>query len=153
TFRAAIQPALDRSIASIVAKHVPAKEYDRVVAMGRAFFAKKPSTFEELRDALSKTVKAPENIRRMAYLVRMRVPLLQVATDARWGWHPTCEFALAESLVDEPFAEKPEHDALVLRYLAALGPASVADAENFTGLKGLKDAFARLRPQLVGFRD
>jgi hypothetical protein len=76
-----------------------------------------------------------------------------VRSSSAWGWQATCDFQLAESLIDEPFAEEPELEALVLRYLAALGPASVADAQTFTGIKGLAPTFERLRPRLSTFRD
>jgi hypothetical protein len=151
-FRSAVQPILERGVTSLVSKHVPTKDHDRIVAIGRDFF-EEPRTFEEFRTKLAENAKPKDDIRRMAYLVRLRLPLLQVSTDVPWGWHAACGFTNASSLIKTPFAKEAQHDALVLRYLAALGPATVADAQNFTGIKGLKDAFERLRPKLVTFRD
>jgi hypothetical protein len=42
---------------------------------------------------------------------------------------------------------------LLLRYLAAYGPASVRDAQTWCGLTRLAEVAERLRPQLLTFRD
>ncbi len=157
-FRMTAQQTLERGVTSIV-KGIPAAHFDRVIELGRSFFAE-PHTFNELRDEIAARAKKlglktdTQDVRRMAYLVRMRVPLLQVSTkDEPWGWHAACDFTVADRLIDDALTPHEEKDALVLRYLGALGPATVADAQNFTGVTGLKEAFERLRPRLVTFRD
>jgi len=42
---------------------------------------------------------------------------------------------------------------LVRRYLGAFGPASVPDAQTWSGLQKLGEAFESMRPELVTFRD
>jgi hypothetical protein len=50
-----------------------------------------------------------------------------------------------------PTEGRPRHEDLVLRYLAAYGPATVKDAESFSYVKGLRATFDVLRPRLRVF--
>ena len=111
-----------------------------------------PRTFEEIRGVLREQwPKADE--RAMGYAVRTHLPLVQVPTDDRWGWPSAACFASAETWIGKPVAAKPDLPGLVLKYLAAFGPASAADAQTWSGLRGLKETFEALRPKLGTFRD
>lgn len=153
-FRPVVQPCLDRGLKGIVGRTVAEKDYARIASAGKKLFARRERTFDDLRDALAETASVKDDVRHHAYVVRMRVPLLQVPSDVPWGWHGACDFALAEAKLKDPLAATGRDGALedlVLRYLAALGPATVADAQTFTGLAGLKPVFEKLRPKLVTF--
>jgi hypothetical protein len=90
----------------------------------------------------------------MAYVIRTHVPLVQVPTDAAWGFPAAADFALADRWLSRKVPTSvTSPEALVLRYLAAFGPATPTDAQAWSGLPALRDVFESLRPSLVTFRD
>jgi hypothetical protein len=44
-------------------------------------------------------------------------------------------------------------DELIMRYLAAFGPSTPADAQSWSGLPGMGEVFERLRPRVRRLRD
>ncbi|MFP2924445.1 winged helix DNA-binding domain-containing protein [Pyxidicoccus sp. 3LG] len=150
--RAAFTPLLEASVHSVLRERAKGLDITPLVEEAREYLLEEPRTFEEVRDHLvERHPKADE--RAMGFAVRMYLPLIQVPTDAEWGYPGTTDFAVAESWLGEPLDTDGKPDALVLRYLAAFGPATVADVQTWTGLKGLKDVLASLKPKLVTFRD
>jgi hypothetical protein len=60
---------------------------------------------------------------------------------------------LAEDWLGRPLSDKPTVRELMWRYLAACGPATVADLQIWSGLRKLRDEVEELRPELVVYRD
>ncbi len=83
----------------------------------------------------------------------MCLPLVMVPTDDRWAFPAAAGFTPADTWLDRPLWTDEAREDLVLRYLAAYGPAGAADAQAWSGLKGLKAVLDGLRPRLVTFRD
>jgi Winged helix DNA-binding domain len=84
---------------------------------------------------------------------RVHVPLVQVPPRGVWGKSGQARYATLESWTGRSLERNPSIDEVVLRYLGAFGPASVIDMQNWSGLTRLREAFERLRPRLLKFRD
>jgi hypothetical protein len=150
SFRPPLQAALDRGV-QMVAKRADAAAIDASLAAGREFFAR-PHPFDAFREHLAER-HAGGDIRAMAYACRMRLPLLQVPDGSAWGFPAQAGFMTAEAwLGARRVRASATAEDLVLRYLAAYGPSSVADAQAWSGIPGLRPVFTALRPRLAVFR-
>jgi hypothetical protein len=127
-------------------------DQDAFLAAGRALFDERPRTTAEAGALLAKRFRG-RDATALGYGLRNLLTLVQIPPRGVWGasGQPVC--ATAEAWLGRPLAKNSSPDALVLRYLAAFGPASVADAQNWSGLTRLSETFERLRKQLRTFRD
>jgi hypothetical protein len=150
-FRTVLQPSLTEGLRA-VGKRAEGLDLERLAAAGKKFFAKGPQSFEAMREVFAQADPGGDE-RAMGYAVRLHVPLVQVPADTAWGYPASADFILAETWLGEPVGTGTDPRDLVLRYLAAHGPASITDAQTWTGMRGLRETFEALRPRLLGFRD
>jgi len=150
-FRAPLQPMLTKGMSAVLRNRADF-DLDTVLRDSRAFFDHEPRTFDELRKHLLQ-LHPKFDERAMGYGVRMHLPLLMVPDNSTWSWPANSKFAVAETWLDEPIAPDQRPHDLVLRYLAAFGPATVSDFQNWSGLASVRSVFDELRPKLVTFRD
>ncbi len=152
--RPVVQPVLDRVL-------LPGNPHGRglvgldlppLLAAGRALVEERPRTLIELGAALHARWPDREPTA-LAQAIRALAPLVQVPPRGLWGGSGQATCTTAESWLGRPLATDPAPDALIVRYLAAFGPATIADAQAWSGLTGLRGAVERLRPQLRTFRD
>ena len=142
-FRTALQPALDGAMQGVLKARKADVDVDATLAAARKLMARgKKLTFDEIRDALSKQFPDVDH-RALGYVTRTGLPLVMVPTDDRWGFPRDSQFQLADK-VDKTAAT----EELVHRYLAAFGPATPADMQVWSGLKGLRNAFAAVADEL-----
>jgi len=151
--RGALQPMLTRGTLSILRDRASSLDMAALDAEARRFFGKSAATFDALRDHLK--AKFPKRDERaMAYAIRTHLPLVQVPTAAPWAFPAAADFAVADTwLARKVSTDATSADALVLRYLAAFGPATPSDAQAWSGMTGLRETFEALRAHLVTFRD
>jgi hypothetical protein len=145
-FRAAIEPMLAAAAARFRDRGGGA-DLDAVIARGAAALAERPHTAAQLRALLAAAHPGADE-RALAYWVRMHVPVTMVATDELWCFPRDPALTLAA-----PAGPGGERVELVRRYLAAFGPASVADAQEWSGLRGLAATFEAIGGELERFRD
>ena len=111
-------------------------DHDRVLRAARTRF---PARMPELRDL------APDgiNLGHFTGYVQSNLPLVRTPPAGTWrvGGSPVQE------LVE---VGEPDVDELVRGYLAAFGPATVRDAQVWSGLTRLRDVFARLDLEELG---
>jgi hypothetical protein len=126
-------------------------DLDPVVEAGRLVL-EEPRTGTELRALLAARFPTLDPAA-LAYACQMRLALVQVPPRGLWRKSAQVRWTTAEAWLGRPLEPRPSLDDVVLRYLAAFGPASVADAGTWSRLAGLRAVFERLRPRLVTFRD
>ena len=150
--RMTIQPALSRSFGSIAGKRTDGVDLDALVSTARVMVAESPRTFAEMRKRIAE-LEPGYDPSALGYAVRSFLPLVQVPSDGHHGFPGIPRYALAEDFLGAPLASADQLRELVLRYLAAFGPASVRDAQIWSGLSGLKQPVDELRSELTQFRD
>lgn len=152
-FRPTIQPVLDQGMAVLGERAEGLEDdEDRVLARASELLQAEPRTFAELRSRLTEAFPHI-NDRALGHLVRMKLALVLEPIEHPWAYAANARFTLAESWLEEPLATVADPAALALRYLAAFGPATVADVQIWSGLRNLKPVMESLRPQLLTFRN
>jgi hypothetical protein len=148
----AIRPAVLRAVRGWTGKRLAELDMDRIVAAVREYMEEEPRTFAQLRELIPSLAPRgdPQGV---SYAVRAHLPLVQVPDGGSTGHSNQAPYGLAESVLGAPATEEPATGELVRRYLAAFGPASVADAQAWSGLTGLKGTFEGMRGELTAYRD
>jgi hypothetical protein len=108
-----------------------------------------PARLRDLIEAELPEVDAPA----LAYACRNLLDMVQVPPRGVWGKVGAVTTTPLDTWVGRPLASRPSLDGVVLRYLAAFGPASVADVAAWCRLTGLREVVDRLAPRLRAFRD
>lgn len=151
TLRPFVQPARDRELGNF-RTGLQGVDLDRLAALAKELVETEPRTMKQLREALL-TEWPDADPQALAIAARCTLPLVQVTPRGLWGRSGQVALTTAEHWLGRPAQEPPTPDAVVLRYLAAFGPASVKDMQTWAGLTRLREAFERLRPRLLTFRD
>jgi hypothetical protein len=118
---------------------------------GREIMGERPLTVAQLARLLAPRFPGHDQVA-LAYGVRYMLPMVFTTPRGIWNGRGLVTLTTVEAWLGRTEGPTIEPDELVLRYLAAFGPASPADMRAWSGL-ALRPAFERLRPRLTVFRD
>ncbi|MEU5876657.1 winged helix DNA-binding domain-containing protein [Spirillospora sp. NPDC047279] len=149
------QAIADRSVRTGNGRDLSGIDLPALEAAARELF-REPRTDKEMRALLAERFPSgdPELLN---WASRTAIPLVQTPPRGLWGKsglarHTTLESWLGRS-PEASLDRGASLDRMVLRYLAAFGPATVMDAQHWSGLTLLGEVFERLAPELVTFAD
>jgi hypothetical protein len=148
------QPMLVARMWATLRRNLPGVDLASLAEAGRPLFEGEPRMLTDAARAIADRWPgvAPRDL---GDALSCLVPLVQVPPRGLWGQRGSALNVTVERWLGQPLVpETPEAvDALVLRYLAAYGPAASADIRAWSGLSGLRESVERLRPRLRVFRD
>jgi hypothetical protein len=135
-------------------------DLDELAAAGRAVMADgEPRSMTELAKAVTDRWPTPGPRPLGEMLIAALLPMAQLPPRGLWRTRGGVRNALLSSWLGRdidprtPDDSDPVGQTLVRRYLAAFGPAASADLRAWCGLAGLPTAVAKLREELITFRD
>ncbi len=121
-----------------------------VLAEAGRLLAERPRSRAELGRLLAERWPQ-DDPRALGYAVTLHLVLCQVPPRGVWGKGGSAAWAPLADWLGAPLGSAPadtQVDALVLRYLGAFGPASVADVQAWSGLTRLREVVERLGVRL-----
>jgi hypothetical protein len=151
--RPLFQPLLERQWrSSSFGRNLVGLDPGALIADAKHLMKAKPRTLAELGAALHQ--RWPDrDATSLAYAIRYLVPLIQVPPRGLWGQRAQATWTTAELWLGQPLSAKPSLERLIRRYLAAFGPATIADIGAWCGLGGVRPVVEKLRPKLRIFQD
>jgi hypothetical protein len=118
---------------------------------GRRIMGERPRTVAELGKLLAGQFPEHDGVA-LAYAVRYLVPMVFTPPRGTWGGRGLVTLTTVEAWLGRGPGPAISSEDLVLRYLAAFGPASPADMRAWSGI-AMRPAFEALRPRLKTFQN
>lgn len=145
-------PVLARAFKSPWSARLAGTPLDKVVAAGVELLDDEPLTRAQLSARLAPRWPDADPLA-LAHAVTFNAALVQIPPRGLWGTGGQATWAPTQAWLVSGLDPASATDALVERYLAAFGPATVADLRTWSGLTRLREVVERIRPELECFRD
>jgi hypothetical protein len=151
--RPMMQPMLERVFGSTAfRRQLDGIELNEVLDASRRLLEERPMTATEVGRALAERWPGTDPTA-LGYASGFLLPLVQVPPRAVWGRTGIARRTTVDAWLGTPVCRTADEEAIVLRYLAAFGPATVADVRAWSNVSGLRAVFERLAPRLRTFVD
>ncbi len=154
--RPLLQPVLERGLRhSAHARHLEGIDLRELARVAQGQLAREPLSSGDLGAALAHAWPGRDTTA-LAMAARCYLSLIHVPPAGTWGSHKNAALCPADVWLAATKPSPESGDALaqlVLRYLAAFGPASAADITTWSGLTQLAPVVDRLGTQLRRYRD
>jgi DNA glycosylase AlkZ-like len=150
--RPVTQVVHERGLKGTFGKRLNGVDRDALADEGRALLEERPRTFAELGRLLAERLPDRDPLA-LSMAVRTSVALVQPPPRGVWGEGGEALHTPVERWLGRPPGPALALEDLVLRYLAAFGPAGVKDVQTWSGLTRLREVIEALRPSLVSLRD
>lgn len=137
----------------LFARQAEGFDLDQFKAVMRAYLQEKPRTGTEVRAKMEEIYPGLSQDR-IVHAATMQLALIQTFPAGTWNFTGPLTYTEASTWLDRSFASPSESQRhLIVRYLAAFGPASVKDIQAWSGVTKLQSAVERLRSELLTSRD
>lgn len=141
-----------RTYRSSVARHMTEVDIDVFTNLVRELAESRPRARPDLGRALHEHWPGVD-VASLGYAATMLLPLVQLPPRGLWSENGAAVLTTAEAWLGGELDPDPSPDDVVLRYLAAFGPASNPDIRTWSGLTGIQEVTKRLQRRLRMFKD
>ncbi|MFI7704916.1 winged helix DNA-binding domain-containing protein [Nonomuraea sp. NPDC049480] len=140
--RPLVQVILNRTRQAAFGRLMRDVDLGEFAKLAREHLAGRTLTRPQLRDLLRGRWPEVDGTA-LGFSAQALLPIVHTPPNGIWGTGGATPFTLAEEWLGRSLEDSPSVERLVVRYLAAFGPASVMDVQMWSGL-------TRLRPVLEG---
>jgi hypothetical protein len=151
-FRPVLRHVMMRALMASHGRHLKGVDLEALAEEGRRLLCAEPLTLGQLGQRLAERWPGHDT-NALAVAARCAEPLVHVPPAGSWNHFQNAWLLPADVWLNKPLPSDTSPDALILRYLAAFGPASAADIGTWSGLTALQEPLQRLAPRLRRFRD